>query len=92
MKKQTGLTRDLVKGDAVIPSTGATASVRRSYLAGYTGAVEMLLDGEQETERASGLTLLDEVAPKVGSNEGEANATHPVEIGETRAPSRRMED
>jgi hypothetical protein len=92
MEKRTGLTCNLVKGDAVILSTGATASVRRSYLAGYTGDVEILLDGKQETERASGLTLLDEVAPKVGSNEGEADAPHPVEIGETRAPSHRMED
>ncbi|MFY9665790.1 MAG: hypothetical protein WAL67_17265 [Candidatus Cybelea sp.] len=63
----------------MILSSGATASVRRSYAAGYTGDVEILLDGQEETERASGLTLLDGAPPKVGPEGGDANAAHQVE-------------
>jgi hypothetical protein len=76
----------------VILASGSIATVRHAYPAGYDGDVEILLDGAEETERVSGLTLLDAKAPQVGPELGDANAAQQVEIGETRAASRRMED
>jgi hypothetical protein len=67
IKKQNGLTCNLsqarrsdiehqrdCKGTALLP-----CGLRRE--------VGILLDGEHETERASALTLLDEVPPKFGA-------------------------
>ena len=57
MESKFGLERPLVAGESVILSSGSTATVRRSYPAGYAGDVEILLDGAQEKERVEGLTL-----------------------------------
>jgi hypothetical protein len=60
MESKFALERPLVAGESVILSSGSTAIVRRSYPAGYTGDVEILLDGAEEKERVGGLTLHDE--------------------------------
>ncbi len=90
MEESNALKRDLKAGEAVILSTGATATARRSYRAGYTGDVEILLDGHEEKERASGLVLPDEAFPAPGDDVDEASASD--DIGHNRAPSRKMED
>ncbi|MGB6522636.1 MAG: hypothetical protein WBE83_12785 [Candidatus Cybelea sp.] len=91
MEESNGLKRDLKEGEAVILSTGATATARRSYRAGYTGDVEILLDGHEEKERASGLVLPDESSPPApGDDVDDASASD--DIGHNRAPSRKMED
>jgi hypothetical protein len=76
----------------VILSTGATATARSSYPAGYTGNVEILLDGNEETERAGGLTLPEPHVPDASAQLGDPIAAQQAEMGNTRAPSRRMED
>jgi hypothetical protein len=92
MEESTGLKRDLKEGEAVILSTGAIATARRSYRAGYTGDVEILLDGHEEKERASGLILPDDAfPPEPSSDVGEASASD-GDTGHNRAPSRKMED
>jgi hypothetical protein len=60
MESKFALARPLVAGESVILSSGSTATVRRSYPAGYAGDVEILLDGAKEKERVDGLTLHDE--------------------------------
>ncbi len=83
----------LTEGDYVILSTGAIATVRRSYPAGYSGLVDILLDGSEESERSEALTLPEtsiqvtepETAPAVIRTESD-------ERGETRGQSVRMED
>ena len=60
MESKFALARPLVAGESVILSSGSTATVRRSYPAGYAGDVEILLDGAKEKERVGGLTLHDE--------------------------------
>ncbi len=92
MKTETGLRRALSEGDAVILSTGATATVRRAYPAGYFGDVEILLNGVGETERTQGLTLPDEQPLLGGAEAAESTETPPTGEGETRAPKRRMQD
>jgi len=92
MEDNTGLKRALTAGEPVILTSGSTATVRRSYPAGDDGDVEILLDGAEETERVSGLTLTDEQPPDVGPKLGDATAAQEVAMGEPRAPSRRMED
>lgn len=92
MDNDAGLKRALTAGDRVILSTGATATVRRSYPQGYVGDVEIVLDGAHETERTSGLTLPDESAPQAQPELGEPIAAQTDEVSEIRAPSRRMED
>jgi len=89
--EDAALKRDLAAGDEVILSTGATATVRRAYPAGHTGEVEILLDGAEERERVSGLTLTDVKATEADSGLGNPTAAQ-VEIGEVRAPSRKMAD
>ncbi|MFY9630614.1 MAG: hypothetical protein WAJ94_03300 [Candidatus Cybelea sp.] len=92
MEERNGLKRDLKEGEAVILSTGATATARRSYRAGYTGDVEILLDGHEEKERASGLVLPDDAfPPALGEDVGETSASV-AGTGHNRAPSRKMED
>ena len=59
MQDDRGLKRALNPGDEVILRTGATATVRGSYPAGYTGEVAILLDDAEETELADALTLPD---------------------------------
>jgi hypothetical protein len=86
------LTRALSEGDEVILSTGATATVRRSYPKGYSGEVDILLDGNEEIERVSGLTLPAEPPLQVGPELGDTTAALQAETGEARAPSRRMKD
>ncbi|HEX3670165.1 MAG TPA: hypothetical protein VHT92_00525 [Candidatus Cybelea sp.] len=84
--------RALTKGDEVILSTGATATVRRSYPQGYSGEVEILLDGSEESERVSGLILPAKPPMEVGSELGDATAAQQADLGDARAPSRRMKD
>lgn len=86
-----GLPRALNKGDSVILSTGATATVRRSYPAGYNGDVDILLDGVEETDRADALTLPDTEPPVADPQLGDVSGAQ-NDMGETRGPSRRMED
>ena len=85
------LTRALSKGDEVILSTGATATVRRSYPKGYSGEIDILLDGNEETERVSGLTLPAKPPLQAGPELGDATAQQ-GEASDARAPSRRMKD
>ncbi len=92
MQDVTGLKRAITKGDPVILSSGATAIVRRSYPAGYGGDVEILLDGAEESERVSGLTLVDDEPPQVGPELGDPTAAQEGEMGESRAPSREMKN
>jgi hypothetical protein len=92
MEDSSGLQRDLKEGEAVILSTGATATARRSYPAGYIGDVDILLDGRGEKERADGLVLPDQsFSPLGGSELGDATAAQ-NDSGQNRAPSRKMED
>ena len=85
--------RALAEGDYVILSTGAVATVRRSYPAGYSGLVDILLDGAEESERSEALTLPEtsihitepDTGPRVITTESDAR-------GETRGQSVRMED
>lgn len=93
-----GLAHALHDGDEVILSTGATATVRGSYPAGYNGVVDIMLDGSAESERADALTLPERWAnlneAQLGSI-GVAQSDEPVPSpsgGEARAPSLRMED
>jgi hypothetical protein len=94
MNNESGLPRAVQEGESVILSTGATATLRRSYPAGYDGDVEIELDGVEESDRASALTLTDPVPDAQLNNEtaslGDAAAAQTA--GESRAPSRRMED
>ena len=92
MENDSGLKRDLEPGDEVILSSGATATVRGSYPQGYTGNVAILPDDAEETERASGLTLPDNPPIELGPELGDVTAAQQTEIGDIRAPSRRMED
>jgi hypothetical protein len=83
------LSREVGTGDPVILSSGATASFRRSYPKGYTGIVEILLDGAEETENTSSL-ILPEHYPAAETVEPEPRGSQPQ--GRARAPSLRMED
>lgn len=91
MEDSIGLKRALAKGDSVILSTGATATARHLYPAGYSGDVEILLDGAEESERASALTLPDAEPPDAGPDLGDVTAAQ-SDMGDNRAPSRRMEN
>lgn len=91
MENNSGLKRALTAGEPVILTSGSTATVRRSYAAGYDGDVEILLDGAEETERAAALTLIDEPLSQAPPELGDARAAQQVGM-ETRAPSRRMQD
>lgn len=88
----SGLRRAVPEGGKVILSTGATATVRRSYPKGFTGDIEILLDGNEETERVSGLILPDEEPMEAGPELGDSTAARQVGIGEVRGPSLRMKD
>jgi hypothetical protein len=92
MENDSGLKRALEPGDEVILSTGATATVRGSYPQGYTGDVVILLGDAEETERAIGLTLPDNPPIEVRPELADITAAQQSEMGEIRAPSRRMED
>jgi hypothetical protein len=83
------LSRQVGKGDPVILSSGATASFRRSYPKGYSGSVEILLDGAEEIENTSALTLPEYYQAAVTEDE-EPRETEPQHG--IRAPSLRMED
>ena len=86
-----GLLRALHAGEKVILATGATAVARASYPAGYSGDVDILLDGVEESERADGLTLLERALPENPvHDDAAASASQPA--GETRGRSHRMED
>jgi hypothetical protein len=91
VEEEASLKRPLSEGESVILSTGATAIVRRSYPAGYSGDVEIMLDGQAELERAGRLTLSEPDLPDPGPDLGDATVAQD-EMGETRAPSRRMEN
>lgn len=92
MDDDHGLKRSLRDGEAVILSTGATATVRGSYSAGYTGDVNIVLDGRDEKERASGLTLPDETFPPPVDFEVADAIAEQDDIGGNRARSREMKD
>ncbi len=91
MESTIGLSRALTAGESVILSSGSTATARKSYPAGYDGVVEILLDGAEERELASNLTLVDEEPSDAGPALGDAAAAQ-REMGETRAPSREMKN
>lgn len=85
------LKRALSKGDEVILSTGATATVRRPYPKGYSGEIDILLDGNEETERVSGLILPEKPTLQAGPDLGDTTSQR-GEASDARAPSRRMKD
>ena len=91
MEEKTGLSRALKQGDAVILSSGANATVRRSYPAGYSGEVAILLDGAEEHEQADTLVLPDTASPVAPAGLGDPILAQ-SDTGENRAPSRRMGD
>lgn len=91
MESTIGLPRALTAGESVILSSGSTATVRESYPAGYDGDVEILLDGAEERELASNLTLVDAGASDPRPALGDAAAA-PRDTGETRAPGREMKN
>ncbi|HEX4013694.1 MAG TPA: hypothetical protein VHX17_07395 [Candidatus Cybelea sp.] len=84
-----GLSRAVVAGDDVILSTGATAQFARAYPRGYSGSVDILLDGSPETEDTESLLLpeRDLLTAPASADEGP-----PQEERGARAPSVRMED
>lgn len=92
MEQDAGLKRALTPGDEVILTTGATAIVRGSYPQGYAGAVAIRLYGADELERASALTLPGKPPSAIGPEPNDSTDAQAVETGNTRAPSRRMED
>jgi hypothetical protein len=91
MDGEAGLAQALDDGDAVILSTGATATVRGSYPQGYRGDVRIVLNGAEELERADALVIA-----QWPPNEPDASDDAPEapldESNLTRAPSRRMQD
>jgi hypothetical protein len=87
-EERAGLKRSLNAGDSVILSSGATATVRESYPAGYSGLVAILLEGVEENESSESLTIVEW--------NGEPSEPGPepdnVQPGdEARGQSRRME-
>jgi hypothetical protein len=88
-QRSGALSREVGAGDPVILSSGATASFRQSYPKGYTGIVEILLDGAEETENTSSLLLPDHY-PAAETAGAEPRGSQPQ--GGARAPSLRMED
>lgn len=86
-----GLSRDVKAGETVILATGANATLRRAYPKGYAGDVEIVLDGNPEVERVDGLTLTNAPQRIEPAQLGDAEAAQDVAMGETRAPSRKME-
>jgi hypothetical protein len=88
-QRSGALSREVGAGDPVILSSGATASFRRSYPKGYTGIVEILLDGAEETENTSSLILPDHYQA-VQTEDVEPHESEPM--SGARAPSLRMED
>jgi hypothetical protein len=90
-EETSGLSRALAKGDSVILSSGATASARSSYPAGYAGDVDLLLDGEEVTDEAESLVLPDTGLQVTASESGGPIITE-ESGGEVRGRSRRMED
>jgi hypothetical protein len=87
----SGLSRTLSKGDSVIMSSGATAIARSSYPAGYTGDVDLLLDGEEVSDEAESLVLPSTDLDVTRSEPGSSIITED-HSGEVRGRSRRMED
>ncbi|MGA8576216.1 MAG: hypothetical protein WB609_11130 [Candidatus Cybelea sp.] len=65
-----GLARSVAAGEEVILGSGTTATVRRSYPAGYHGSVEILLAGSKESEMAASLTLTNTQAGTQGKPAG----------------------
>lgn len=84
--------RALSEGDYVILSTGAIATVRRSYPAGYSGQVDILLDGAEESESADALTLPETNVHATEPELGPAVEGAETNGGEARGQSVRMED
>ncbi len=85
--------RALSEGDYVILTSGAIATVRRCYPAGYSGPVEILLDGAEESESSDGLTLPEmdvrATKPDVGPA---AKRADDRSGGEVRGHGLRMQD
>jgi hypothetical protein len=90
-ERTSGLSRALTKGDSVILSSGATATARSSYPAGYAGDVDLLLDGEQVSDEAESLVLPHTDLRVTLSESGSPTVTED-NGGEVRGRSRRMED
>ncbi|MBV9718826.1 MAG: hypothetical protein JOZ77_05880 [Candidatus Eremiobacteraeota bacterium] len=84
--------RALREGDRVILSTGAVATVRRSYPAGYSGPVDILLDGVEESDRSDALTLLEVDVSTTGEDGGSRDSEPRSSGGESRGQSVKMED
>jgi hypothetical protein len=83
-----GLSRAVGAGDDVFLSSGATAQFAKAYPPGYSGAVEILLDGSPETEDAESLLLPErELLTPTPLEDYEP----PTEERGARAPSVRME-
>ncbi len=91
MDGDAGLAQALVDGDAVILSTGATATVRGSYPQGYRGDVRIVLNGVEELERADALVVAHWPPNEPSAADGAAIESS-TESALTRAPSRRMQD
>jgi hypothetical protein len=86
-----GFERPVNRGDYIILSTGAIATARHAYPAGYRGVVEMLLDGAEVADEVSSLTLPEENATVTQSSPREVTIDG-GEGGEVRGRSVRMED
>jgi hypothetical protein len=93
MDNDAGLREALNEGDAVVLSTGATATVRGSYPKGYCGDVRILLGDVEELERADGF-LVTHPQPMPDNDDvvENAGAEMPSDSGLVRAPNRRMQD
>jgi hypothetical protein len=89
----SGLPRGLDEGDYVILSSGAIATARRSYPRGYSGILDLLLDGAEISDTTAAITLPSDGAAVETPDSGrvavdDASAGH----GESRGTSLRMED
>lgn len=92
MDEGIGLSDALHDGDAVVLSTGATATVRGSYPKGYRGDVRILLDGAEEYERPDGFLVIRPEPMSPPAIARNATAESPNGGGLSRAPDRRMKD
>lgn len=93
MDNEAGLDESLNDGDAVVLSTGATATVRGSYPKGYRGDVKILLGGVEESEHTDGfLVTHPQPMPETFDDSENAAAEMPTDSGLVRAPERRMRD
>jgi hypothetical protein len=86
------LERAVREGSYVVLKSGAIAMVRRNYAAGYKGIVDLLLDGEETSERAGDLLLPDPQPLQLDGDTSSVAGDTELEDGLARADSKRMED